>query len=169
MATRSTGRSRPRRGGGRRRNSLWVWDSVAVTTLAAGAAAFVQLTNDIDDDVLAGMTIVRSLGDVTMRCTGADQDVLPTWGITLVTLDVIAATALPDLGSDETRWLLRAGTWLRRDIDAGLNVEHFPFDVRGKLRLPGREYEVVFIMENSPSSGGSLEFSIAMRTLLLRA
>ena len=94
----------PRPRGGARRSTRWVDQIITTTRVTGGVTGGIDLLSDVSVEVRPGLTIVRTLVDITALPTQAPASFgtnlcLVAGGV--ISEDAFGAVALPDLNDDE--------------------------------------------------------------------
>jgi len=164
MTTRRLSRSSSRGGRARRKTT---WDQSTINHTRGTAAG--QSVTDISHPAIAANneptgTIRRWVGNWTLSplTTGpAEYNVFI--GIAVVTIDALAALAVPDPASDVTQDWYWWSAWEGGIADLGLSSRTMQFDIRTARRL--REgYRLVLVSENLTQELAS-EFHLRARGL----
>ena len=111
----------------------------------------------------------RILGDIYFRPATVDRAPLFEAGIIDINEDAAAANVYPDPWDDPARWV-----WLKQtpctEHKTGFLFEHWdhwPVDVRRKIRLEQAQRELVIVFANRGSGdASSIEFYFSLHTLI---
>ena len=108
-----------------------------------------SLTSGIADDEKKGMTLVRTIIDLTCLLSAAGTGGVISMGLYLIQADALAALALPDVDiSSEKGWI-----WRTTRVISSTNVNdismnsRFIYDLKGNRKLPSEDHDIIFVMD----------------------
>ena len=147
MPTRRTSR---RRAPARRRPVQW-FDQVVNESTASGTQDTTLLTGGITDIVKKGMTLVRTIIDMTSVLSIAGTGGLMHYGIAMVSDEAVASGAFPDAdsASDEPGWIWRvmgrviASTNLN---DISMN-SRLVYDIKSRRMFKTQDWDLYLIID----------------------
>ena len=165
-------RSRRRPSTSRARRSRTSWENLIFnSTLGVGGQAFSNMTPEPMQTTHGGVglaTIKRMIGTTTINAVGATTSSASqrmSMGISVLTLDALAASVVPD---PETDFNQDFYYWTRRSFKhqstSGPQWLTWDFDIRTMRRLRGG-YALVLIHQASDANTLSMEFHTSIRAL----
>ena len=160
-------RSSPR-GGSRRTGSL-VWRGVASTSrsiLAPNSQVAIEILDQVIDDI-AGATIMRTIGRVSLQIETLGSRASVYMGIIVVDAEAVAAGGIPDPWADPAAWMWEDAYELISSASAEpANIIHIPLDIRVRRRMPQERNSLLFVFDNLVGSSGSVSAFISVKCLL---
>ena len=171
-------RQRPRRSGSRSgpRVGRFQWAatfSTSESTLASGAQVKGVLLDPsgaaAGDEESHGSTVYRILGDIYFRTAAVGLAPLFEAGIIDINEDASAASVFPEPWDDPARWV-----WLKQapctETVTTFDLrpwDHWPVDVRRKIKLPQAQRELIIVFANrGTGDSASVEFYFSLHTLI---
>ena len=146
-----------------------VWRGIAstnITALAIGAQTVVEVLDQTIDDIAHG-TIMRILGNLTMRAAAANLQIFFRAGLIVVTDDALVAGAVPEPWADPAPWMWEdTGLFETDSANDGSQYHRLVIDVRVKRRMPQAEHSLVMVLENLAASGTGLDFHLNLKALV---
>ena len=138
-----------------KRGMFW-HDTIVNLTLATNSAAQTDLDNLIPADERKGVTLTRTLIDLTVVTVAAGTGGVMSMGIYLVEDDAAAAGAFaePEVQTDEVSWLWRL---MRRplftsDPNDYSQAARLVYDIRGQRKYPGIDYTLWLVITTGTST-----------------
>ena len=154
-------RSSRRSSRGPRRRTQWENASLTAVTLGTGALGVTDMTSGWYTNVRAGITLLRTLGSLSVR---ALIDQLPqdwAFGIIHLNEEEAAANAFPEPFSDTERlWVTR----IQGVSINGLEYAIHGFDVKAK-RLFRRHNDRLYAIMETGGTGNSVSYAFGTRNL----
>ena len=140
--------------------------------VAIGGQAIVDLLppGSVPPAFLAGLVVLRMIGELQLTAQSADQDGFGAFGVTMVTRDAVAGAAVPDPIIDLVDWYYHQN-WFNNESRVGDFQEagRTRFDIRTARRIRGEDRTLVAVFENNAASAQAVKFSTTVRLLLGRA
>ena len=144
---------------------MWIHDATIAQTIAIGAQAFFDLLGNVTISNRAGVVIKRLLLVWQIANVVAGQRLFVDHGVTVTNGDAVTAAVFADPGSqDREGWYFWDGrSYEHASLD---DVTTEKVDIRTSRRLPGQDHTLVWVVDNSASSGGSAIVTLNARVLL---
>ena len=161
---------RPQGGSSARRSGEW-YDFNLSATLTSGASTIAVLMTGLADDEKSGMTVVRTVIDLTLWPLTTIVRTTVSLGMVMITTDAVAAGAAPDPSDtlDNPGWMWRGQRVLRTsNVNDSPRNGHILLDLRGKRKFNGPDMDLVMIVENS-ASGISADIDGLVRVYALKS
>ena len=154
----------------RRRQTEW-FDTHFNLQLAVNTLTFSSLTQPLDDEK-KGMTLLRTLADLTFEVETVAAAQTVAFGMLLVTDEAVASVAVPgpqDV-NDQPGWLFRHNFVLRTSVigDGGA-IRTFTRDLRGKRKYLGADQVWVIAFETGGTGGATVRVGGVIRQLMAKA
>ena len=112
----------------------------------------------------SGISVVRSLLDVSVASTTFGAEVEWQLGMMVIEQDAFDAGAVPELNVDILNYYLHDGGIYNTDSDAGPRFKDLKYDIRTARKIPSQRHTLVFLMQNT--GGASLTFFVTSRVLI---
>ena len=140
-------RYRRRSTGGPKRQAVW-FDTIVDFTLAGNGTTLVSLDSNIIQAVKKGLTVVRTIIDLTVQPQGTGTGGTLSAGIAMYHGDAVAAGATPDpedpneQGGYLWRW---AGSAYVSVLNDRSQATKLVYDIKAKRKFPSEDHELIFI------------------------
>ena len=144
----------------------------AFTSLAAVAIGAQSVTEVISpsssgEDITAGGTIRRMVGQVTVWPGAINQDVYWRFGIITLNEDAGDALVIPEPYADPASWMYERSSWTSTSsIQDSAQFQRFEFDTAVMRKMPQLERSLIGIMENLAGSGTTVNYFLAIKVLV---
>jgi len=155
----------------RRRVGRYMWSTSQlgqITTIPQNTQALTRLLQDIEQDVYAGAVITRTVGIISIRAIGEDQDIRATWALLQMSADAFSAGAAPEIGFDDPAYLWLDSATQRTGTPTGSSPQWFRYqiDSSAKRKIRSQDMRYVFMTENISDVANSYDYDFQIRTLL---
>ena len=165
---RSYGRARvASRPVGRTASLVWAGISASqLTNVVAGSKTLVEIVDQTADDI-AGATLIRTIGSLTIVPGAVSGNVFFRAGIMIMNDDAVGSGVSPGPWVDPASWMWEASDVVRcSDLFDNAQFWRASIDIRVKRRMPQLENSLVFIIDNLAGSATSLNFALNIKALL---
>ena len=166
-------RRRAYRGGSRSRGPRRAseWEDTQINETVDADQQFSNLTTSMADDLKKGLTLVRTIIDLTVAQTVAGTGANMAMGIYLAGTDAISALVFADPASsgEQPGWVWRKNVSSVTSLanDASQFVHVFA-DLKAKRRFPGEDYDMVLVLDGLGSAGSPINIDGMIRQLWLK-
>ena len=128
------------------------FDTIVNETTTTGEQDFQEVSSGIVADERKGMTLLRTLIDLTSVVISAGSGGLISMGLYMVHTEAAGAVAFPDANEqDDQGWIWRSGPRVIsatniNDISAN---NRWIFDLKGKRRFPSEDHGIYLLIDAS--------------------
>ena len=149
---------------------IWVGSAfTADAVVAVGAQSVTEIISPSSpgEDIVAGGTIRRMVGELTVAAAAVSQSDFFRFGIITINEDAGDALVIPDPYADPAAWMFERSGWVRTsNIDERQQMYHIAFDTSVMRKLPQLERSLLAIMENEPGSAGNINYFLSIKCLV---